>query len=125
MSADDGLLAWVEESLAPLGRVTWRRMMGGATLYLDGVIFAIVGDDTLWFKADRESDALWDAAGADRFSMVRKDGSMATMNYRRAPDDVLDDADTLREWAVVAVEAGRRAPVRTPKRKRAGKSPPA
>lgn len=125
MSADEGLLVWIEESLAPLGRVTWRRMMGGATLYLDGTIFAIVGDDLLWFKADAESDALWDAAGAERFAMERKDGSIATMNYRRAPDDVLDDADALREWAKVALAAGQRAPVRSAKRKRAGKSPPA
>lgn len=117
MSADEGLLAWIEESLAPLGQVTWRRMMGGATLYLDGIVFAIVGDDTLWFKADAESDATWDAAGAERFSMEREDGSIATMNYRRAPDDVLDDADALREWAVLAVEAGRRAPAKKRKQR--------
>jgi len=118
MSADEGLLAWIEESLAPLGRVTWRRMMGGAALYLDGVVFAIVGDDTLWFKADVESDPVWDAAGAERFSMERRDGSTATMNYRRAPEEVLDDGDALREWAALAVEAGRRAPAKRRKQHR-------
>ena len=38
-------------------------MMGGATLYCDGTVFAILAFDELWFKADAESDAAWDAAG--------------------------------------------------------------
>ena len=49
----------------PVGTVTHHAMMGGATLYCDGTIFAIVADDLLWFKADAVSDAEWDAAGAD------------------------------------------------------------
>ncbi|MGN7158657.1 TfoX/Sxy family protein [Sphingomonas sp. SAFR-052] len=112
MSADEGLLLWIEEALAPTGRVTWRRMMGGATLYLDGTVFAIVLDDMLWFKSDAVADPVWDAEGAARFSYARKDGSVATMNYRRAPDGVFDDADLLGQWAALAVEAGRRAPVK-------------
>ncbi len=118
MSADEGLLLWVEETLAPVGRVTWRRMMGGATLYLDGMVFAIVLDDALWFKSDAMADPVWDAAGCARFTYQRKDGSVATMNYRRVPDGVIDDADLLAEWAALAVEAGRRAPVKRRRTKR-------
>ena len=84
MSVDHGLLAWVEECLEPLGRVTARPMMGGATLYLDGTVFAILALDDLWFKADKVSDAEWDAAGAERFTYDAA-GRTATMNYRRAP----------------------------------------
>ncbi|KQM36091.1 TfoX/Sxy family protein [Sphingomonas sp. Leaf10] len=116
MSADEGLLLWIEEALAPTGRVTWRRMMGGATLYLGGTVFAIVLDDVLWFKSDAVADPLWDAEGCARFTYARKDGSVATMNYRRAPDGVFDDPDLLGQWAALAVEAGRRVPV---KRRRA------
>jgi DNA transformation protein len=32
MTIDEGLLAWIEEALEPLGTVTRRAMMGGATL---------------------------------------------------------------------------------------------
>ena len=45
MSFDEGLYAWVQEALEPLGPVTMRKMMGGATLYLDGTIFAILIDE--------------------------------------------------------------------------------
>ena len=55
MSFDEGLYAWVQEALEPLGAVTMRKMMGGATLYLDGTIFAILDEDEIWFKADAES----------------------------------------------------------------------
>ena len=118
MSVDTALIDWVEEAMAPIGCVTWRRMIGGATLYLDGTLFATVLDDALWFKSDATADAVWDAAGCPRFTYDRKDGTTATMNYRRAPDDVLDDADALQEWAALAVEAGRRVPVKHKRAKR-------
>jgi DNA transformation protein len=119
MAFDQGLVDWVEEAMAPLGTVTMRKMMGGATLYLDGTIFAIVASEgLLWIKADAESDAIWDAADCPRFTMTFKDGKVDSMNYRRAPDDVYDDADALREWASLGVAAGLRAPV---KKKRAAR----
>lgn len=106
MSVDEGLLAWTQESLEPIGPVTMRKMMGGATLYLDGVVFAIMDEGELWFKADGETNAVWDAEGCERFSVTFKDGRVDTMNYRRAPSDVYDDAEALQRWARLAVEAG-------------------
>ena len=118
MSVDSGLYAWVEEALEPLGRVSMRRMMGGATLYLDGTIFAILDEGELWFKADAETDAAWDAEGCERFSVTFNDGRVDTMNYRRAPADVYDDAEAMQRWAKLAVEAGMRgAAKKKPKRK--------
>ena len=115
MSVDDGLFGWTSEALAPLGTVTMRRMMGGATLYLDGTVFAILDDDQIWFKADQESDPAWDAEGCERFSMTFKDGRVGTMNYRSGPIDVYDDAEAMRHCARPALEAGLRAPKKRPK----------
>lgn len=116
MAVDTSLVEWVSEAMAPAGIVTMRNMMGGATLYLDGTIFAIVALDALWFKADAESDAAWDAAGCARFTYEMGEGRTGTMNYRRAPDDVYDEADALRQWAALALQAGARAPVRKRKK---------
>jgi DNA transformation protein and related proteins len=109
MSIDEGLYAWVQEALEPLGAVTMRKMMGGATLYLDGIIFAILDEDELWLKADAETDAVWDAQGCERFSVTFNDGRVDTMNYRRAPTDVYDDAEAIQSWAKLAIEAGLRS----------------
>ncbi len=117
MAVDAALIAWVEEALAPLGSLSKRAMMGGATLYLDGTVFAIVDDDLLWLKADAQSDAIWDEAGCPRFTFQMGEGREGSMNYRRAPDDVYDDADAMRDWAAIAIAAGLRAPARKPRKK--------
>jgi DNA transformation protein len=109
MSFDEGLYAWVQEALEPLGTVTMRKMMGGATLYLDGTVFAILDESEIWLKADAESDAVWNAEGCEKFSVTFKDGKVDVMNYRGAPQDVYDDPEAMQRWAALAVEAGRRA----------------
>jgi DNA transformation protein len=109
MAIDEGLVEWVQEALEPMGAVTMRKMMGVATLYFDGKIFAIVDDAEVWFKSDAESAAVWDEAGCDRFTFTEKDGTVQTMNYRRAPADVHDDPEAMREWAALAIAAGHRA----------------
>lgn len=117
MSFDEGLYAWVQECLEPIGSVSMRKMMGGATLYLDGIIFALIDESEIWFKADDESGTVWDAEGCtDRFTVIFKDGTVDSMNYRRAPTDVYDDADAMRRWAALAVEAGARRKTKKPKR---------
>ena len=117
MSVDEGLIAWVQEALEPLGGVTMRKMMGGATLYLDGTIFAIADEGELWFKADAETDALWDAEGCERFQVDFGDGKAGTMNYRRAPHDVYDDAEAMQRWTRIALQAGLRAAAKTKPKK--------
>lgn len=119
MNRSGDLADWVAEALEPLGSITARRMMGGHTLYCDGVVFAIIAMDQLWFKADADSDARWDAAGAVRFTYER-DGKVATMNYRAAPDAVYDDADEMRLWAGLALAAGQRSAARKKPKTRKG-----
>jgi len=117
--ADTGLVDWVREALDGQGTISARKMFGGLALYLDGRIFAMIADDLLWFKCDAVSDPLWDEAACPRFTFDFGDGKMAgTMNYRRAPDDVYDDADTLRCWALIAIDAALRAPAKKPKPKK-------
>jgi len=116
MSFDPGLFDWVQEALEPMGTVTMRKMMGGATLYLDGTIFAILHGEEIWFKADAESDAIWDAEGCEKFSITMKNGWVDVMNYRRAPTDVYDDPEAMQRWAALGVEAGARRPVKRRKR---------
>lgn len=122
MAVDQGLVDWVAEALEPLGAVTQKRLFRGAALYCDGTAFAIIAFDALWLKADAETDAIWDRAGCERFTVERESGP-ASLNYRRAPDEVYDDADALREWAGLAIAAGLRAPKKRPRRAKKPRSP--
>lgn len=117
MSVDEGLVEWVAECLEPAGRVTMRKMMGGAVLYCEGIVFALVDESDLYFKSDATNEGAFEAEGLGKFEFTGKDGKIATMNYRRAPLDVYDDPDAMREWARLGIEAGERAPKKKSRKK--------
>lgn len=94
--------------LEPLGPVSARRMFGGHGIYLDRTMFALVADDTLYLKVDDETRAEFDAAGLEPFHYARQ-GKSYQMSYHAAPEDALEDAELLRDWARKAVDAAMRA----------------
>jgi DNA transformation protein len=101
------------ELARPAGVATARAMFGGHGLYLEGVIVAIVIDDTLYLKCDAESRAAFDARDLAPFEYVTKDGERIVMSYRRAPDESLESPDAMREWLRLAQGAAlRRATAR-------------
>ncbi len=98
----------VVDMLEPLGPVSAKRMFGGYGIYLDGMMFALVADDTLYLKVDDESRSEFAAAGLEPFRYSKK-GKTYEMSYHAAPEDALEDAELLREWARKAVDAAMRA----------------
>jgi DNA transformation protein len=108
MAYDRALADWVIEALEDLGPVSVRRLFSGGGLYLDGAIFAILSQDDLWFKADAQTDAAWDAIAPERLTVTARCGRSMTIDYRRAPADAHDDPEALRRHAALALDAGRR-----------------
>ena len=98
----------VLELARPAGAATARAMFGGHGLYLDGLIVAIVIDDTLYLKCDIQSGAAFDARDLAPFEYVTKDGERIAMSYRRAPDEALESPDAMREWLRLAQGAALR-----------------
>ena len=107
----------------PLGGVTSKRMFGGLCLWHDGLAFALVIDDTLWFKVDAENAPAYEARALPRFSYTTKTGRVTVMSYARAPEEIYDDPDVFAEWAEGAIGAARRAAAAkvAPKAKRRGR----
>jgi DNA transformation protein len=52
MVASDSFAEFLREQLSPLGRLALRRMFGKTGLFCDGLMFAMVRDDTLYFRVD-------------------------------------------------------------------------
>lgn len=96
--------------MAPLGPVAYRRMFGGGGLFLDGRMFAIVDDETLYLKADDITRAAFEAARMEPFLYESKTRAIR-LPYHRLPDEFLDDADDLLKWARMAIDAAGRAPL--------------
>jgi len=89
--------------LAPWACVTVRKMFGGLGLYRQGLIFAIVADDTLYFKVNDSNRADYEAEGCEPFTYRGKDKPVA-MSYWRVPEWVIDESETLSEWAEKAYQ---------------------
>ena len=94
--------------MEPLGPVSARRMFGGYGIYLDRMMFALVADDSLYLKVDDDSRGEFEAAGLEPFRYTKK-GKSYQMSYHAAPEDALEDAELLRDWARKAVDAAMRA----------------
>lgn len=97
------------------GPVSARRMFSGHGLFRDGMMFGLVIDDTLYFKADDENRAMFEARGLSRFEYA-KQGKRVSVSYYLAPGEVMDDPETLAQWAGPAFEAalrGKRASRKT------------
>ncbi len=98
------------ELLEPWGGVSARAMFGGFALYKDGVIFALIAEDTLYIKTDADNRERFTEAGLLPFTYTHKNRDKPSqMPYHQAPGDALEDPDTLREWAQLGYEAGLRA----------------
>jgi DNA transformation protein len=100
----EGLKALFE----PFGSVTVRRMFGGSGIYAEGLCFAIELKGEVFLKTDPLSQAHFSAAGSTPFIYVAKGKSRPT-SFWRLPDAAHEDADELRRWAKIGLEAARRA----------------
>jgi len=105
---------YICDLLSPLGPVTARAMFGGFGIYLDGLTFALIADDTLYFKVDDHNRAAFQAAGSHPFKPF-PDKAMV-MSYWDVPVEIFDDPDELCRWARDAYDVALRA--RKPKRPR-------
>ena len=123
MATSPEFLAFVKDQLAPLGHVTTRRMFSGAGVYCDGVIFALILRDALYFKVDDGNRSAYEAEGLEPFSYEAKGRTVQVGAYWRVPERLFDDPDEMVEWARQALAAGRRAArtkkprVRAPRRR--------
>ena len=109
MAASAGFLTFLEEQLAGLGPITIRRMFSGAGIFAGGVMFALVADDTLYFKADETTRAEFEAEGMHAFTYATKGGRNTLVTYWRAPERLFDDPDEMLIWARKALTIARRA----------------
>ena len=64
MVASDSFAEFLREQLAPLGRVTLRRMFGKTGVFCDGVMFGMVTENMLYLRVDDHNRALFKEAEA-------------------------------------------------------------
>ena len=108
MVASDSFAEFLREQLAPLGRITVRRMFGKTGVFCDGLMFAMVTDDMLYFRVDDDNREAFKEAEAYPPLNYGKKGRTIDLAFWRAPERLFDEPDEFVAWARLALAAARR-----------------
>jgi DNA transformation protein len=122
MVASDSFADVLREQLAPLGRVTLRRMFGKTGVFCEGLMLAMVRDDVLYFRVDDDNRVLFKEAEAFPPLNYEKGGGSIDLAFWRAPERLFDEPDEFLVWARAALGAARRVAAKRVKPKRKSKS---
>ena len=99
---------YVVELMSGWAPVTARRMFGGYGLYRDGLMFALIADDQLYFKTDAGNEPQFERAGSRPFVYTSQTRTVQ-MSYWSAPADSLESAAEMNSWCLSAYGAALRA----------------
>ena len=118
MVASDSFAEFLREQLAPLGRVTMRRMFGKTGVFCEGLMFAMVTDNMLYFRVDEGNRAAFNEATSFPPLNYKKQGEVIDLSFWRAPERLFDEPDELVEWARIALAAASRVAAKTKRKSR-------
>ena len=86
---------YIVDKLAGLGDVHSRAMFGGYGIFHEGLMFALISDDVLYFKVDDTNREMYEKAGSSLFPHG--------ISYWEVPTDVFEDQAKLYEWAEISI----------------------
>ena len=99
---------YVVELMAGWATVLVRKMFGGYGLYREGLMFALIVDEELFFKTDANNVAQFERAGSHPF-VYQSQARTVQMSYWSAPASSLDSHAEMGEWCQSAYGAALRA----------------
>ena len=108
MVASDAFIEFLRDQLAPLGRITTRRMFGKTGVFCDAVMFGMVTENTLYFRVDDQNRLTFQEAKSFPPLNYEKRGCTVDLSFWRVPDRLFDEPDELVSWARAALAAARR-----------------
>jgi DNA transformation protein and related proteins len=115
---------FIVELFAPFGRVTVRRLFGGAGLFAEGLMFGLVFDGAIFLKVDEASIPDFEREGSVPFVYTRAKSpgrvGRHSLSYWRLPERLYDDPDELVSWARRAFAIAERRKTAPRKRARTG-----
>jgi DNA transformation protein and related proteins len=116
---------FIRELFAPFRPVTVKRMFGGAGVWCDGLMFALVFDGAIYLKVDEQSIPEFEREGSRPFVYTRAKSKgrvgRASLSYWRLPERLYDEPDELAVWAARSLAIAERK--RFPSKKRAKQKP--
>jgi DNA transformation protein len=108
MAVSDDFVNYVLDQLSGWGKVTVRRMFGGAGLYREGRIFGVIAGNVAYLKVDHSTRGEFVKAGAAPFNSYPDKMKTNVSSYYEIPPEVLDHPQQLALWAQRAWEIARK-----------------
>src|SRR4051812_47588952 len=99
---------------ADFGPVTIRRMFSGFGISADGTNFALALRSGLYFRADEQTIARFEAEGSKPFQYQTRTKTVTVASYWELPARLFDDPEELTGWARAALAAAERAALKKP-----------
>jgi DNA transformation protein len=99
MAVSEGFKEFIRELLADFGPVIIRNMFGGAGVYADGVMFAILANDVIYLKTNAVSAFAFASEGMTPFTYQPKGKAPIALPYWEVPPRLLETPEELAAWA--------------------------
>jgi DNA transformation protein len=99
MAVSEEFVDYVVEQLSGWGEVSVRRMFGGAGLYREGRMFAVLAEDVAYLKVDDSNRDDFLRAGSAPFEPYPDKIKTTIRTYFEIPADVLEEPAALAQWA--------------------------
>lgn len=115
MVASETYAEFLREQLASLGRIALRRMFGKTGVFCDGVMFAVVTENTLYFRVDEKNRETFREAEAFPPLNYAQGGRTIDLAFWRVPERLFDEPDELNVWARAALAAAHRVAAERPR----------
>ena len=106
MAVSQSYREFVLEQLGRVTPVTGKSMFGGVGIYAQGLFFALIAADRLYFKVDDATRPDFERRGMEPF---RPFGEDSAMGYYEVPADVVEDVTQLEVWMRKAIEVAAKA----------------
>src|ERR1700739_1689280 len=98
MVASDAFAEFLRDQLAPLGRITMRRMCGKTGVFCDAVMLGMGTKNTLYFRVDDQTRATFQEAESLPPLNYEKKGGAIDLSFWRVPERLFDEPDELATW---------------------------
>ena len=111
MAVHESYLVFVLDQLGGAGEVVSKKMFGGAGIYLEGFMVGLIYQNSLYLRGGSANMERFKQANCPQFIPEAKTKSIK-MPYWQVPEEVMEDKEELREWALEALAAAREAKLR-------------
>ena len=99
---------FVLDQMADIPGIGKRAMFGGFGIYRDGLMFALIADEQLYFKASDQLGDDFTALGLQPL-LYESRGKAVSLKYYQAPESVFEQSEQMLLWADKAYQCALRA----------------